>query len=509
MRGRQSENWTVNEERFRRWLGPRHNLLSPVVDLKKPSVKTLAALALLDGNSRQMTYGEISEAIYERKIVQPIRHSDEEGISILTLRVALSELGRTLADKKHRFQLRVIRENRTARFQLLQPYQTEVFSNLAPASSPTHHRDPINDPRTIAKTLVQNGGGIPIASLYATYRAAAAWLSFSTKTAVEKKSYESGSMNTLGVTTRIGGDRVSLVGLAVGEGLGEIEILKDLLRNKARKHPLRVDYLAIDSSDILLMSHAKLVTEHFSKEINDGSLVFVPVVGDLYELSQHKARESGLRGNGFLSSKYAITTFFGNCLGNDEQKEWEFFKKVFEAFQDGEQVEVLVGVSLIRYRADKHRRIPIDEKYTLDPFLLETPRHLTYDLEFLTSLNKTGKAIPLHQNTEFLLPEGHQEFLPSADYATPMGVRGKVYRFFYKLKNDLTTWDRDAILKAGQPILLYSIVKYEVETLLEFLRARGYSVSAPQSESGILSIAEGEEEFRYMVFSVLRPARSK
>jgi len=507
MRGRSAESWNVSKERYQQWLGTRGALLSPAIDLSNASAKSLGALALLDNPHTYLSYEDIQSEIIRRRVISPTSGSGDLGaIPILTLRVAMSELGRLLRRTQHRYQLRIAKFGRISRFQFVQPYQIELLANLAPSPQmkPASYRDPINDPRTIAKTLVQNGGGLPFSSFYAIFRAAATWVYFSTTTSMLKRNYEGDSIHRLGTFDRLGGKRVSLIGLAVGEGFGEAEILDSLLNAKDPKARVSVDYLAVDSSDVLLLGHTKLITERFSEHIERGTLKFVPVLGDMYHLAQHLTRERALQGVEFLSSKNVACSYFGNCLGNDENREWDFFRTIFAAFPSSQQVELLVGVSLLRYAK---RNQVAEEKYSLHPFLLETPRHLMHDLGLLKSTTNTGRVLSSKDNREFTfaaLEKQPSKLMASQSYLPATGIRGRVYRFKYQLRNRLVDYSRTGAIERGGYLTLFSIVKYDLKSLTDFLIARGLIVNQG-GINDILTIGEGDEVFRYSIFSVIRP----
>ncbi len=84
------------------------------------------------------------------------------------------------------------------------------------------------------------------------------------------------------------------------------------------------------------------------------------------------------------------------------------------------------------------------------------------------------------------------------------GGKGPQWLLQNKLKNRLTTWDETQTVEKGESILLYSIIKYELNTLLDFIRARGWSVPAIKDDDDYLTITDGDESFRYAVFSAFR-----
>lgn len=502
MRGRRSEQWQISESQFTAWLAGRAEALAPAVSLRQPSVRTLAALALLDQEDKALTYEELHRAIVDKKVLSVPKGAPME-IPILTLRVGVSDLAKALRKSGHRYQLRLLKEGREVRLLLSTSLRGEINereSLFALRREPTE----INEPRGIARALVRYGGNLPFGSLYATYRAAAWWLSESTFTATKKKDYEAEALDKLQLRTLIVGDEILLVGLAPGEGLGEVEIIDRLLHPPAGKKKVRVRYLAVDSSDILLLSHSKLLAERFAEELRSGELTYVPVVGDIYRLPLHISNCWG----GSLktaSSTPVMLTYFGNCLGNDENREWDFFQSVLSAFSPKQRLITVVGVSLLRYGG--RGKSPIEERYRQSAVWLETPRHLLHDLQLLRSRNQEGELLARRENDEFSLSEAEiasSAYIPSRDYETAHGVKGKVYRVNYTLKHLLETQDGTQRLGAGEKLLLYSIVKYDLGSLQKMLTSRGLEFRGPQKGYDTLMIKEGEQSFHYAVFAAIR-----
>ncbi len=502
------ETWTIDAAAYEKWLGERAPDFSENLKLANATVRSVVFLALLDLKGNPATYTEINEIIKKRKAVRSPQRSRQGGgcLPVPTLRVALSELSKTLPRTETRFRLKTLKVGREAKMELVDQDGTAepAASQGARLVGIAEESASISDPRAIAKELVRDGGGLPFACLYSTYRAAAWWLSFSTKTAAEKKMYEAEALDAYGVADRLVNastdGRIAVVALAPGEGLGESEMLRRLLKRK----DVKVDYLAVDTSDILLMSHSKLIQERFPDELRNGKLRYCPIIGDLYRLKTLLPQARMKMGEGFLKPAPTLCTFLGNCIGNYENHEWDFFVSVREAFQTGKPLAFLVGASILRRQGPKEDGAPIAEKYTLDPFLLETPRHLLHDLELLVSKDENGNVIPLEKNREFLYEAESPEFkniIPALDYRSPQGIRGQVYRFYYTLKNQLTTASGEQVIPAGERILLYSIIKFELESLARFLEARGFEVKSPPTDYPNQVITEGDEAFKYGVLA--------
>src|SRR5271165_1831057 len=100
----QQQTWTIRSAAFRLWSEPYANLFGPGFD-REPTVKSLVFLALLQQarDEEPTSYQSIENIIASQKVV-------EGKISRPSLRVAISDLARTLDKLGHRFQLEVIRQ---------------------------------------------------------------------------------------------------------------------------------------------------------------------------------------------------------------------------------------------------------------------------------------------------------------------------------------------------------------------------------------------------------------
>ncbi|MBI1861545.1 MAG: L-histidine N(alpha)-methyltransferase [Deltaproteobacteria bacterium] len=492
---RQSD-WRIDRRSYSDWLGERASLFPSQLRLDRPNVRSAVFLALLEAQDQPMTYRDIGRCLARKRVT-----GAPEGVGsvpVMTLRVAVSELSHRL-NRAPGFRLKTLKIGREARFQLqLDRARTASFLGVG-ANAP--RLDPqINDPRAIAETLVRDGGGLPFSSLYSTYRAASWWLSISTKTALEKRNYEAGSIKAYGIREHLSqsANHVFFAALAPGEGLGEVSILEQLLRPKYGS-PVKVHYWALDTSEILMMSHYQLLTHTFADEISRGDLTITPMTGDLYRIQEYLTSVPVLA-QARTRCQSTLVTFLGNCLGNNEGKEWDFFKMVDAAFPRPQPLAILVGVSCERTQ-DKGEVVP--ENYTLDPFFTEVPRYLLQDLKLLESRNDRDECI---ESSEFIFDKSDLQYralVPGERYSTPNGVCGSVYRFHYSLRHRLALKGGAQSVAKGTPILLYSIIKYDLDSLLRFIKARGFAVKAPP-EYPIQRISEGNEEFRYATFAVLR-----
>jgi hypothetical protein len=500
--------FTIRADDYRKWLGNRGDALLPVVDLHKPTIRSVVCLSLLERMGKESTYEDINRAIGEAGVVDSTNPVPVGPIHIPTIRNELSDLMSDLDLTAHRYQLKEgdVTEGKKT-FKLVYRDQPEHVGGVLKVVDP-----PVIDLRIVATQLVRFGGGLPFASQYASYRAAASWLSFSTFHAVQKARFEADAFYALGLKVVLGvepGKRINFVSLACGEGLGEAELLGRLLRDEQ----LYIDYVAVDSSEMLLLAHAKLVFELYRDEIHQGRLAFTPVVGNMYELGRHIEAARGSRGESYLGKNATLVSYLGNCIGNEENTEEKTFNAALDAFPDVHPIAFLVGASTVLGK-DGHR---IVANYTIDSFVLETPRHLLYDLKHLESVKSDNTRLafdnPL-ENGEFILRNDEKaEPVLKEPYSNRFNVRGDVYRFFYTLKRGLRTWDKQDSVAAGTRLMLYSIIKYELDTLLGYLRARGFDVRPEKAGDCKLlymvddpaDLDKPEKQHSYAVFAVIRP----
>ncbi len=501
------ESASLNPRAFQAWTSTASEEVSSVVNLSRPSLKALVALVLSGSKGRFFTYEELTQAIrskglFEGGVPESVvdRFLYKEG-----LRVAVSALAQQLKLRAKGLRIESTKVGREARIAWVGTLSEEMESSAKPrASAPWGFRRLDTDlivPQEIARAMLRDGGGLPFASAYASYRSAAKWLSFSSAYSRKKIEYEAGAFCAYDLDKLCfdGSKNLTFFGLATGEGLGEVELLERLLP-MAQARGVVVDYLGIDTSDFLLASHAQLVQQRFSKEIQAGLLRLQFAVGNVYELKrilkeiQNDATDFGMAGP-------VLCTFLGNCLGNYEYHEWDFFRSILESVAKSRTLVSLVGVSVERCANGK----PVQEKYTLDPFWLETPRHLLHELRVLRSFDKTGIEISPSENDEFLpSAESATSYIPFSLYQTAFGIRGVVYRFYYTLKHDLRTADGTEEMARGQSIHLYSIVKYNLASLTDSISKRNILVKQPGKRYPNLVIRSGKEEFHYAVFSAIR-----
>jgi hypothetical protein len=359
------------------------------------------------------------------------------------------------------------------------------------------------DPSEFAAKLLA-GGRLPAYGAYAFQRSAASWLSVSGNEAQIRKRYEAGSWEGLGLRDVVAEwPNLNVLGLAVGDGLGELELLRKLLNGGHAVH-----YLAIDLSPSLLVAHLQRIREEFASAVRAGRLLCVGVLGDVFteiedtlnraraELQSRGAVE--LRESFFPGDTPLMVTFLGNCLGNElPGREGLIFAAVSEAFPNNRPLAIVVGVSVKRAEPDYYSPSWSD-------FLVETPLHLLRDLKVLESSRPESSDEP----DEFLLSNDRLRSVrcppvqPKPYYF--QGIEGQLYRFFYRLSFDLKEPGSGVSLASGSELLLYSITKYDPTTLSGFLNNKGYTVLYRPEYHQRVETELGLRE--YVVLAALNPA---
>lgn len=332
-------------------------------------------------------------------------------------------------------------------------------------------------PNQFASTLVQEHR-LLVNETYAFSCTSSAWLSVSRKEANTRKAYEAGAWEVFKIPEIFEQSRspvVGIVGLAVGEGWGEIELLRRALQSDFTIH-----YLAMDLSPVLLAAHIETIREMFDQELNEGRLTCVGFVGNLFfdlesaliaSKSEFRQREVFNSNDDFFpTSAPVLVTYLGNCLGNDSNgTEHRIFDTVASVFPH-RSLSTLVGVSLMRSSPDRYSRSSAD-------FLLQVPHYLTHELRVLSSAPGETDNEP-----EFEVPpdgptrERRMPHVVPRDYKF-RSIQGQIYDFYYKLDYDLEFPTKNIKARAGTPLLLYSITKFEPTSLVKFLEDKGYTVS--------------------------------
>jgi len=491
------ERWKVLSSSFKQWLHAREYLLSTGLN-PEPSIKMLIFLALLETN-KPSSYDEIMKVIESHHVV-------EGTIPNSTLRTSVLNLGKTLDKLQHHLELKSFR----GYFQLVE----RVKKPLRQMTS-NENRDPVVlllDPpayeaKRIACDLIEKSM-LPFQALYFLEWSARWWEIYSSNEAEIRVQYESGAWEKLGIKDRLFKNNESnllgIIGFSPCEGLTEIELLKKILHENKT---ITIHYLAIDSSKRLLRNHINLLKETLTAEIECGRLVCAGIISDIFDglkESVNRVRnEFFLRDNikadhGFLPAHGPLlVTYFGNCLGNNYQdQETEIFSIIHSSF-DNRPLEFLVGVSVMRSTPDEYKR-------NWDDFLLQTPKHLLETKKILSS-SRPDKDQDL---PEFNLPKsGDHDRCPPVipeSYIVRHKIEGQIYRFYYKLSYHLKL--ASAVnkelrpLPAGTLILLYNIIKYNMQTLVRGVEKCGlFKIQYDENYHQIVDTQNGKRE--YAVFT--------
>lgn len=487
-----SNSWEPISEAFLEWLGDRENILKPGL-VPEPTIKVLTFLALLESD-KACTYDDLRE-MFRRKTV--IRGNVPDN----TLRTSVLNLGRTLEKSGHSLELKSFR----GRFQLITRTHKKTIQNDNTRKNPVVLliEPPAITAEEIACILIEKAM-LPFQGLYFLEWSARWWETYSSKEAEIRVQYESGAWERLNIKNRLflsNPDQIiGVIGLAPGEGLAEIELLKKMLRCEGSG---QVHYLAVDSSQRLLRDHIGLLKETLTPEIESGRLLCAGVVADIFsglrEAIEKAKHEFHQRGNNFFPSACSmLATYFGNCLGNNyHDQETDFFSIIHSVIQN-RPLEVLVGVSVMRSIPDEYKR-------NWDDFLLQTPRHLLETKKLL----KTFRAVDSHIVPEFILPQDNNNndrcppVVPEP-YIVRHQIEGQIYRFYYKLAFDLelaSSLGQISIpLPKGTLILLYNIIKYNMKTLADGIEKCGlFKVKYDPTYHQVIDTPNGIRE--YAVFS--------
>ncbi len=492
-----ANGWEAVNGAFQEWLDNRDEILKPGL-FPEPTIKVLIFLALLDAN-KACTYDDLREILKSKNVI----HGN---VPDNTFRSSVLNLGKTLDKFSHPLEL----ISHRGQFQL-----------VTRTNKPTNELTPIKDhdpvmlvlsPPTvkaeeIACDLVEKAM-LPFHSLYFLEWSARWWEIFSSSEAQIRVEYESGAWEKLGIKDRIlanPNDVISFIGLAPGEGLAEIELLKKILNENANK---KVHYVAIDSSQRLLRDHISLLKETLTSEINNGRLICAGVIADIFYglrdsinrvRSELVARGIAHQEQDFLPpSSSLLVTYLGNCLGNNYQdQETEIFSIIHSIFQN-RPLEFLVGVSVMRSEPDEYKR-------NWDDFLLQTPKHL---LE-INKLLESSKPNDCPDLPEFNLPKNSNTddrcppVVPES-YIVRHRIEGQIYRFYYKLAFDLNVSSELhknlRPLPKGTLILLYNIVKYNMKKLVDGIETCGlFKIQYNENYHQMVDTLNGKRE--YAVFS--------
>ena len=488
--------WEVNNDAFDQWVENRIDILKPALK-PKPTIRVLIFLALLDAE-KPCTYLEIREIIKSKCVING-------SIPDNTLRTSILSLGKNLDKFNHSLELISGRGT----FQLIS--RAPKLTGEPPSIKQQEPIILLLDPpaikaEDIAYELVEKAR-LPFQALYFLEWSARWWEIFSHHESQIRVPYEVEAWEKLGIKDNLLTNTnaiISVVGLTPQEGLAEIELLKKILLENPDK---KIHYLAVDSSQRLLRQHINLLRETLATEIRNGRILCVGVIADIFgnfHDTLNRVKSELVNGSlinqesDFLPvSSSMLVTYLGNCLGNYYQdQETEIFSIIHSTFQN-RPLEFLVGVSVMRSTPDEYTR-------NWDDFLLQTPKHLLETNKLLESSRTTdSECLP-----EFNLPKtGDSNRCPSVipeSYIVRHRIEGQIYRFYYKLEYDLNlAFDLNKGLRPlpkGTLILLYNIVKYNMETLVNGIETCGlFKIKYNPQYHQMINTPNGIRE--YAVFS--------
>lgn len=480
------------------------------------AIKTLVYLALLERQNEWSSYEDIAKELKAREVIE--KDIDDRTLA-LALRNGMHQIGQALKQDKI-YELEKDKEGRQALYKIIKRNQFGMQLNTSSDEEIVLILNPslptgidYTSMEYIAERLIKDHR-MPFYGIYLPMRAASRWVLYSEKEA-EKREYEGKQFKMLlgEWLAQYRGQEISLFGLGVGEGIGEIEFINELLSEKYGFK--RIHYCAIDTNIHLLLDHIERLRDRFKGEIRNKRLVCGAIRGNFLTDFSHlvqtlrdefrKKRQFSDLETGFLpagaegQSSGTIVSILGNLLGNLERRasEWSYFQPILESLK-GHDLVFLVGVSVQQAEPETYER-------DLDDLLLATPKYLTYELGILKS------HPPAHEKLrEFILPEDDEkekmERCPPVEAATYVGeglirethIKGHIYEFHYKTKWELTMELKEETLSipGGTALLLYNIIKFDLATLIAFLKSRGLELLAEPGEP----YKVGERE--YAMFAV-------
>jgi hypothetical protein len=488
------------------------------------SVKTVIYLTLLEGQGKLLSYQEIADELSKREML------DGEMTDFTPLRNGMAQITKALAADSL-FELESRKKGKESLYRLKRREGAIPYSNGSGIGVVTVLDDPeltaLTEFEFVTKKLFKHNA-IPSYAIYLPMLAAARWVLYSEGEAQKRGRIEGEEcMRLLGGWLDGYVDKeISLIGLGVGEGIGEIEILERLLNGE--RHFGRIHYCAIDTNIHLLMDHVERLRHRFKEHLNTGRLACGVIAGNFLEdfpklitrlQNEFEARTHlGGPGANFLPKTGTLVSILGNVVGNLEEKSDE--RKYFDSIRDvlGDyDLALLVGVSVWQEEKKRERQEQAgrQEKYNKDVenLLLATPRYLTHELNMIRSHQPTDGP-ESDEEPEFFLPDnkGEKEKRWPADVAAPdyfgagpnvAQVTGKQYQFYYRTRWDLTmgAGDDEKRIPAGSYLMLYNIIKFEWNSLIRYLESRGLFSCGVQPVPHL--IPSGDEERLYVLLAML------
>lgn len=367
--------------------------------------------------------------------------------------------------------------------------------------------------QTIARRLMRDRR-MPFYGIYLPLRAVARWVRYSEineEASEQKRKYEGEQCEKLlkeWFSNCKKQDKVlSILGLGLGEGIGEIELIERLL-----KQGFKIHYCAVDMNPFLLMDHAIRLKYKFGKAIKTRQLVcsvvtdnFLKNLSGALEKIRAKVKERKITDDFIPKDSNILVTTLGNVLGNleDRASEGVYFKKIQDEFE-GQNIAFLIGAGVDQITATGKS---VEETYELDDLFLATPRYLTYELGILKSNltnKKAGKEFYIDNKDQFQVKRNfYQGDGLIFDKESESYVKGYIYEFLYTTKKELVMEienEQSLILPPQTKLLLFNIIKFNLKNLLGFIKFRGLKIEN-EEQIETLNVGTDKEKRLYVVFA--------
>ncbi|MBV8855463.1 MAG: L-histidine N(alpha)-methyltransferase [Acidobacteria bacterium] len=513
-------SFEINQAKTAEWITEWRDSFGPIAQ-DPTSVKTLIYLTLLERSGEMTSYQDITDELTRREMIEGEVTKDD----LVAFRNGMSQIVNAL--KTHDlYDIETRKTGRSSIYRLKSRDRAGARSNGATGPKTGEIVKILEDPELTATTkyeyvaekLVINRM-MPFYGIYLPITSASEWVLYVQGEARKRREYEGEECERLlgEWFSKYRGQEISVVGLGIGQGIGEIEIIERLLDKKREADGEgygfgRIHYCAIDTNAYFLQDHIQRLEQKFKAEIEEGRLVCGVACGDFLkdfsEIIQRlraefaKAGYSAEPGEGFLPDTGTLISILGNVVGNSEKaKEWSYFEPVMKGMK-GYDLAFLFGVSI--HQPEQSKPENYDE---LEDLLLATPKFLTQ------SILQSGAPDDARQ-PEFTLPKSEKksERWPQVigrDYKGAgtevfegAQVTGKVYEFYYITEWDLSMdWGgKKLTIPKGSPLLLQNILKFNKETLIKFLESKGLYPSRQKPNPG--DITSGNESRRYVMIAM-------
>lgn len=460
-----------------------------------PTVKALLFLAFLETQGNDCGYDALTALIEHHGVAA------RGGLKRDSLRVAIGDLHKTLVNHQTPFSL--VRRGQGVfclnRAHLPEATHPTAYSQVI-TDFPLNH--PLGQPEELLRNLFETRV-LPFHSLYYLPKSAAWWANYSHDEVAIRRPLEAASWRCFGLHQRLQStDRtLSVVGLAVGDGQGELAMLHELITTLDPR--VQIHYLAIDLSPSLLLHHAQNLSLEFRHLLTAGRMVCATVVGDIYDLLPSRTSASWdaiTRARVLVFPEFLpwqspmLVTYLGNCMGNEEpDSERRFFDLLRTRLGDKARaahgnpsgpLECVIGVSV--NRTEEEYRI------TWENFLLAGPRRLLEHGLLQSHDEHPGSGA-------FVAQSGGPE-TQVLDYFASLGLKGRRYIFSHILQHSISASTSTTVLtpnrlKEKQAIQLYAITKYDMETMVALAEDLGFHVARTEGAPNLKHLVENKGQW--------------